>query len=150
MAQGSKSKSHYWKNVDLVISDAPSLEESVVEGNAAARDRALAHHLVGIAILTAPPEQTTVGDALDESLMARLAALYLFGKSVEGDVWDNTMGGTGEAAAGPSVSAASRQREAFNWGLLSMHCVRPDEASRGFFPNTLWAPLLPGELTDYF
>lgn len=70
----------------------------------------LLYRLVGIATPTEAPEQTTVGDALDESLMARLAALYISGKNVEGDILENTIGGTGEAAAGSSVSAASRQR----------------------------------------
>ncbi len=93
-----------------IISDAPLLRESVTEENAAARDRALAHRLAGIATPTAAPEQTIVGDTLDESFMARLAALYVSSKNDEGDVLENTMGGTGEAAAESSASAVSRQR----------------------------------------
>ena len=92
-----------------VISDAPLLRESVAEENAAARDRALAHRLAGIATPTAAPEQTTIGDVLDESFVARLVALYVSGKNDERDVLENTMGGTGEAAAESSASAASRQ-----------------------------------------
>ena len=68
--------------IQAVISDAPLLEESVVEENAAARDRALAHRLAGIATPTAAPERTTAGDALDESFMARLAAPFVSGKLV--------------------------------------------------------------------
>ena len=93
-----------------VINDAPLLRESVAEENAAARDRALAHRLAGIATPTAAPEQPIVGDALDESFTARLAALYVSGKNDKCDGFENTMCGTNEATAESSASAASRQR----------------------------------------
>ena len=86
------------------------LKESFTEENATARDRALAHRLVGIATPAAAPEQTIVRDALDESFMATLATLYVSCKNDEGDVSENTLGGTGEAAAESSTSTASRQK----------------------------------------
>ena len=82
------------------------LGESIAEENAAARGRALAHRLAGIATPTAAPEQTTIGDTLDENFMATLATLYVSGKNDEGDVSKNTIGGTGEAPVESSASAA--------------------------------------------
>ncbi len=93
-----------------VINDGLLLRESVAAENTAASDRALAHRLAGIATPTAAPEQMIVGDALDESFTARLAALYVSGKNDKCDVLENTMGGTDEASAESSASAASRQR----------------------------------------
>ena len=66
----------------------------------------MAHRLMGIATPAAAPEQTTVGDTLDENFMATLATLYVSGKNDECDVSKNTMGGTGKAAAESSASAA--------------------------------------------
>lgn len=130
-----------------VISDAPLLRDSIAEENAAATDRALAHRLAGIATPTVTPEQRIVGDALDESYMARLAALYVSGEEDEGDASVNTTGDTNEAAEESSASAASRHRPSYR-GSSSMHRMRLDEATSEYISNTLWTSLLPGVLTD--
>ena len=119
-----------------VISDAPFGGVHCRRERRSVGDRALAHRLMGFATPAAAPEQTTVGDTLDENFMATLATLYVSGKNDEGDVSKNTMGGIGKAAAESSASAAMKTKT-ITRGLSSIHCVRPDIATLRYFSNTL-------------
>ena len=82
-----------------IVSDATVLSESRAQENTAVRDRALALRLAkGIA----PPmtsEQPTAEDALDDSIIARLAALYIPGRSEDAPQDDDVLGAESSAWA---------------------------------------------------
>lgn len=93
-----------------VISDAALLTESLAEENAAAGDRALAYRLNGNSVPSVVTEQTIASCTLADGLVARLAALYVFGGKDEDGPLESTVQDDGSASGESSAWAASRQK----------------------------------------
>lgn len=82
-----------------IISDATLLSESRAQENTASNDRALALRLGEEKAPPATSEQTTAEDALDDSIIARLAALYVPGRREDAPRDDEVAGAESSAWA---------------------------------------------------
>lgn len=80
-----------------IVSDATLLSESSAQEKTAVSDRALALRLAEGKAPAATSEQTTAEDALDDSIIARLAALYGLGRS-EDETQDGDVAGAESSA----------------------------------------------------
>ncbi|MCJ1425875.1 hypothetical protein MMC29_003775 [Sticta canariensis] len=83
-----------------IVSDATILSESRAQENTAVKDRALALRLAEGKTPPVTSEQTTAADALDDSTIARLAALYVPDRSEDAPQDDDVAGAESSAWAG--------------------------------------------------
>lgn len=104
---------------EAVMTDAPLLKDSLSEEDTAIRDRALAHQLAGDSGPSEAIEEIAAKHALEDGVMARLGALYVWGRTPKNDgekPLDNE-----EPAEAESLScAASRAKSA---GLAYRQCT---------------------------
>lgn len=105
-----------------VISDGALLTEALADEEAAARDRAFAHHVAG-RNAPLPAGGTAVQQlTLDDEILKRMAALYVYGGSGEARIPENTAQDDDEPAAESSAWAASRQKPSMSIHQVCVSC----------------------------
>ena len=92
-----------------VLSDAATVTEVLREEDLLAKDRAMAHGMAGTSINFADAEQIATDCGLDDSLLARLATLYVSGGKENCDPLEATIQSS-EPSAGESSAWASSRR----------------------------------------
>lgn len=93
-----------------VLSDAAIVAELLTQEDVITRDRALAYDIAGISTNSAAAEQTTTDCELNDSLIARLAALYVPGEKDNCDALETASHNSGSLGGESSAWALSRKK----------------------------------------
>ncbi len=104
------------------MSDGALLTEALTDEEAAARDRAFAHHVAGRNAPLPAGGASVQRLTLDDEILKRMAALYVYGGSGEARIPENTAQDDDEPAAESSAWAASRQKPSMSIHQVCVSC----------------------------